>query len=144
MFPNFRGQTFTTSGGACTNYTKYGSEPARGPLPPPLQRLKQLPPGIQLAFNTALQDVVNTAVVMKERALWSKLKQRFPDADLSKFHKEVEKKAEGKTLVHVVYEKDGLEKLVFSDDHQVRPGLYYTPDMLSILGKVLVFLYSCN
>ena len=44
------------------------------------------------------------------------------------------KNAEGKTLVHVVYEKDGLEQQVFSDDGQVRPGLYYTPKMLSALG----------
>ena len=81
--------------------------------------------------------VVNTAVVIEERALWSNLKRRFPNEDLSKLHKEVVKNAKGKNLVHVLYEKDGLEQQVVSDDGQVRPRLYNTPELLSALGYSL-------
>ena len=47
----------------------------------------------QLTFNTtmllsALHSVANTAVAIEETALWSKLKRRFPNADLANFHKE--------------------------------------------------------
>ena len=95
----------------------------------------------QLTFKTtmlfrALQDVVNTAVVMEETALWSKLKRRFPNADLPKFHEEVEKNAEFKTLIHVGYEKNGLEQQVFSDDGQVRPGLYYIRNMRRLSSRI--------